>query len=85
MSIIAEKTVLARNTMELYDEGVSILTRYMGVVRAEQFISVILKEPFDYTKWHQKIADCMTKEDFSKIVEEAEVASPYAGDASTII
>ena len=37
MSITAEP-ILAKNTMELYDEGVSILARHMGVVRAEQFI-----------------------------------------------
>lgn len=77
--------ILARSTVELYDEGLSILTRHMGVVRAEQFISVVLKEPFDYTKWHQRMADSMTKEAFSSIVEESERTSPYAGDLSTIL
>lgn len=84
MNLIAEP-ILAKNTMELYDEGVTILTRHMGVVRAEQFISILLKEPFDYTKWHQKMADSMTKEEFDKIVENAERTSPYAGDPSTIL
>ena len=82
---IAAEPILAKNTMELYDEGVSILARHLGVVRAEQFISVLLKEPFDYTKWHQKMADSMTQEEFDKIVEEAERTSPYAGDPSTIL
>ena len=85
MNVMTDEPILAKNTMELYDEGVSILTQHMGVVRAEQFISVILKEPFDYTKWHQKMADRMTSEEFARIVDEAEKSSPYAGAPSTII
>ncbi len=76
---------LAENTMELYNEGVSILTQHMGIVRAEQFISVLLREPFDYTKWHQSMADTMTKEKFSEIAEQAEILTPYEGSKSTII
>ncbi len=76
---------LSKNTMELYNEGVSILTQHMGTVRAEQFISVLLREPFDYTKWHQNMADTMTKERFSEIAEQAEISAPYEGNKSTII
>ncbi len=76
---------LAKNTMELYNEGVSILTQHMGIVLAEQFISVIMRESFDYTKWHQSMADIMTKEEFTKIAEQAETLTPYESSASTII
>ncbi|MBR0258117.1 MAG: hypothetical protein IJQ58_10305 [Synergistaceae bacterium] len=76
---------LSKNTMELYDEGISILTRHMGIIRAEQFISVLLREPFDYTKWHQHMADTMTQERFTALAEQAEKLMPYTGDPSTII
>ena len=77
--------MLSKNILELYDEGVSILTKNMGIIKAEQFISILLKEPFDYTKWHQNMADLMTKEEFSDIVELSERMTPYSGDISTII
>ena len=77
-------SVLTRNTMELYDEGLSVLVKNMGIVRAEQFISVLSREGFDYTKWHQKIADEMTCEEFSRIVEESETANPFNGNATII-
>ena len=77
-------SVLTRNTMELYDEGLSVLVKNMGVVRAEQFISVLSRESFDYTIWHQKIADEMTREKFSRIVEESETANPFNGSAAII-
>ncbi|MBR1657383.1 MAG: hypothetical protein IJ697_02820 [Synergistaceae bacterium] len=76
---------IAENTMELYNEGISLLASRMGVVRAEQFISILLREPFDYTKWHQSMADTMTKESFTEIAEQAELLTPYTGDISTII
>ena len=44
-----------------------------------------LVKPFDYTKWHQEMADSMTQEEFDRIVEEAERTSPYTGDPSTIL
>ena len=77
--------VLSKEAIALYDEGVSLLARHMGVVRAEQFISLILRSPIDYTKWHQDMADSMTREELSRIVDEVERTSPYAGNPATII
>ena len=76
---------LSKNTMEPYNEGISILTQNMGTLRAEQFISVLLRESFDYTKWHQSMADTMTREKFTEIAERAEISEPYEGSTSTII
>ena len=33
------------------NKGMSILITKLGKVDAERFISLIIKEPFDYTKW----------------------------------
>jgi hypothetical protein len=32
------------------NEGMEILSKYLGLVEAERFIMLIRKEPFDYTK-----------------------------------
>lgn len=40
---------------ELKIKGLEALTSILGAVNAEKFISLILKEPFDYTKWQRKL------------------------------
>ena len=40
---------------EIKLKGVQVLARYLGEVEAERFIALIQREPFDYTKWHQKM------------------------------
>jgi len=36
-------------------EGMSILLDRLGRVDAERFISLILREPFDYTTWRENL------------------------------
>ena len=38
---------------ELKWQGMSVLIQYLGKVDAERFISLISREPFDYTAWRQ--------------------------------
>jgi len=40
---------------EVKSNGLEILVREMGAVDAERFIALILKEPFDYTKWQKDL------------------------------
>lgn len=35
------------------NEGMKILIKHLGKVEAERFISLIIREPFDYTKWQK--------------------------------
>jgi len=39
----------------LKSEGMHILLEKLGKVDAERFISLIIREPFDYTKWQENI------------------------------
>ena len=39
--------------MALRDEGMKILISNLGRVEAERFISLIIREPFDYTEWQK--------------------------------
>jgi len=36
-------------------EGMSVLLDRLGRVDAERFISLILREPFDYTTWRENL------------------------------
>ena len=38
---------------EIKIKGLQILTRHLGDVEAERFVSLIQREPFDYTRWRQ--------------------------------
>ena len=57
-------TITKPNSFDIYDEGLRLLTEHMGVLKAETFISVLLREQFDYTRWHRSLVDKTTKEQF---------------------
>jgi len=50
----------------LRNEGIRVLTQNLGKVEAERFISLILREPFDYTEWQRDLFDDMSVEELSK-------------------
>ena len=51
---------------EIRSKGVHILAEHLGDVEAERFISLIQREPFDYTKWRQDPDDGLTVEEISR-------------------
>lgn len=53
----------------------------MGVLEAEEFISVIIREKFDYTKWQREYFDMKTPEDISTEASCFEKKQPFTGDA----
>lgn len=38
---------------EIKLQGMNLLTQGLGIVEAERFISLIQREPFDYTRWRK--------------------------------
>ena len=53
------------NDAILVNIGMKILIDKLGNVEAEKFISLLLKEPFDYTKWQRNLFQDMTIEEIS--------------------
>ena len=49
----------------LLDIGMDILVEGLGLVKAERFIFLVNKEPFDYTKWRQNLFEGMTGREIS--------------------
>jgi hypothetical protein len=46
-------------------EGMRVLSERLGILEAERFISLILREPFDYTEWQKNLYDGLSVEDLS--------------------
>lgn len=52
-------------TAEIMDAGMDCLVEKLGTVDAERFISYIIREKSDYTKWRQKYFDGVSSEEFN--------------------
>jgi hypothetical protein len=52
---------------EIKRKGVRILIEKLGDVDAEKFISLINKEPFDYTQWQSSLWTDQTIEQISEM------------------
>jgi hypothetical protein len=56
--------------MALREEGMKILINELGRVEAERFISIIIREPFDYTEWQRNLFDDMSIKELSNSAME---------------
>ncbi|GHT37192.1 hypothetical protein FACS189427_09840 [Planctomycetales bacterium] len=45
-------------------EGMRILAENLGLVEAERFIALVIREPFDYTEWQRTLYGDMPLKDF---------------------
>ena len=58
---------------QLKIEGLKALTEALGDVQAEKFIALIMRSPFDYTKWQRKLWAEKSVEDISNGTEKIEI------------
>lgn len=75
---------MAASTAEIMNKGMRCLTEHLGVVEAEHFISVIIREKFDYTKWQREYFDAKTPEEISEEASQYEKVHPYIGNAQRL-
>jgi hypothetical protein len=61
-------TAITDNEIKL--QGIEALITSLGEVKAERFISLILREPFDYTKWQEKLWIDKSIEEISSMAME---------------
>ena len=51
----------------LMNTGMRVLIEHLGNIEAERFVSVMLREPFDYTEWRKNnLCVGMTAENISE-------------------
>ena len=55
---------------ELKLRGIEALIAALGVVEAERFVSLILREPFDYTHWQRDLWPDKSLEEISGLAME---------------
>ncbi len=72
------------NTVEIMDAGLACLVENLGIVGAEQFISVIKRENFDYTTWQRSYFDKMDHGMFKTLAEEYAKKNPHKGKGKRI-
>ena len=72
------------STTEIMNRGMKCLTEKMGIVDAEIFISHIIREKFDYTKWQREYFDAKAPEEISKEACQFEESHPFIGNAVRI-
>jgi len=48
-------------------EAIKCLIERFGVVRTERFISLLIKEPFDYTKWQTDLYSDMSVDELFNV------------------
>ena len=41
------------NSTVLLDRGIRCLNNELGILEAERFVALLLREPFDYTEWRK--------------------------------
>lgn len=52
------------STAEIMDIGISCLIEKLGTIETERFISVLLREKSDYTKWRQRYFADVSSDEF---------------------
>ena len=56
--------------MALRNEGMKVLINNLGRVEAERFISLIIREPFDYTEWQRDLFNDISVKELSNLAME---------------
>ena len=64
------------NTIEIMNEGIKCLIKELGIIKTEQFISVINREKFDYTKWQRELFEDMPLEELNNAAAEFSKKNP---------
>ena len=59
-----------RSDTLIKSDGMRVLAENLGIIEAERFIALVLREPFNYTVWQRNLYGNMgVKELYGKIVE----------------
>ncbi|GHV16744.1 hypothetical protein AGMMS49938_17030 [Fibrobacterales bacterium] len=66
-----------RNTTVIMDEAINCLLKTLGALETEVFITTLLKEPFDYTKWQRKRFANITLDEFSRQAVQYDKEHPF--------
>ena len=73
------------NTVEIIDNGLHCLSTYLGEQETELFISTLLRERFDYTKWRQSFVDSVqTFDHLDALLNNTKDKAKFSGKAEIL-
>ena len=59
-----------RSDVLIKSDGMRVLAEGLGIIEAERFITLILRDPFNYTEWQRNLyGNINVKELYDKILE----------------
>ncbi|MDR2162498.1 MAG: hypothetical protein LBO70_00915 [Clostridiales Family XIII bacterium] len=64
-----------RSNALVKDEGMRVLAERLGLVDAERFVTLLRREPFDYTEWRRDLYKDVPLDAFLKNAHEHRVYS----------
>lgn len=62
---------MVRTDTDVKNDGMRALLETLGKVDAERFISLIIKEPFDYTQWQKNLFENISVRKLSRAAMES--------------
>ena len=60
----------------LKNEGMKVLATHFGLVKAERFISLMIRDPFDYTEWQRELYKDVPLDVFLKNAMDFRLSNP---------
>ncbi len=66
------------STAETLTNGMQCLTKGLGIVEAERFISIVLREQTDYTKWRHQFFGNMSDNEIEADIDDFVKSHPNA-------
>ncbi|MBR3622021.1 MAG: hypothetical protein IKN43_01560 [Selenomonadaceae bacterium] len=71
---------------EIINQGLSCLSYHLGAQKTEQFIAVMLRERFDYTRWRQTLIDeVKTFDDLDNFIDRTKTKAVFNGNPDVIL
>jgi hypothetical protein len=58
------------NSIALLEKGMRCLNKELGILDAERFVALLLREPFDYTEWRRE--NLFVNMSLDEIIDEAD-------------
>ena len=75
---------MGMTTFEILDRGMQCLVDNLGIVEAEQFVSSVMREKFDYTKWQRTYFDEIPVNQLHEDAVRYGMEHPYKGNGTIL-
>lgn len=75
---------MTNSSVEIMNKGMECLRNNLGVIDAETFISLIIREKFDYTRWQREYLDKMASGEFHEEAVKYAKEHPFKGNAEKL-